>query len=81
MNKNPLPALMLWFKRFKLMTISKFTLYFYEVLLQQSSSVEMKNVCNNYNIYFFTKYVYIYNNLIYLDKIIYNGIKNYLDNR
>ncbi|XP_025407261.1 KICSTOR complex protein C12orf66-like [Sipha flava] len=55
MSKNTLPALVLWFKRFKLMTVSKFTLYFYGVLLQQSTLQEMKNICNSCNLQFFTK--------------------------
>lgn len=55
MNKNMLPPLVIWFKRFKLMTVSKFTLYFYGVLLQQSTLQDIKNICNSYNIQFFTK--------------------------
>jgi len=54
-NKNTLPALVMWFKRLRLMIVSKFTLYFYGVLLQQSSLQEMKTLCNNNNLNFFSK--------------------------
>ncbi|XP_050536837.1 KICSTOR subunit 2-like isoform X2 [Daktulosphaira vitifoliae] len=55
LNKNTFPALFLWHKKFKMMTLSKFTLYFYAILLQQSTLQDMKNVCNNHNINLFLK--------------------------
>ncbi|VVC25170.1 Hypothetical protein CINCED_3A010593 [Cinara cedri] len=55
MSKNPLPRLVLWFKKFKLMTVSKFTLYFYKVLLEFTTYHDMRYFCNNYNLNLFTK--------------------------
>ncbi|CAH1714903.1 KICSTOR subunit 2-like [Aphis gossypii] len=55
MSKSTLPPLLLWFKRFKHMTISKFMLYFYGILVRQSSLREVKNTSETKNLHFFTK--------------------------
>ncbi|XP_025200467.1 KICSTOR complex protein C12orf66-like [Melanaphis sacchari] len=55
MSKSILPPLLLWFKRFKHMTISKFMLYFYGILVRQSSLREVKNTSETKNLHFFTK--------------------------
>ncbi|XP_050429751.1 KICSTOR subunit 2-like isoform X2 [Adelges cooleyi] len=55
LNKNTFPALFLWHKKFKHLTLSKFTLYFYAILLQQSTLQDMKNLCNTHNVHFFSK--------------------------
>lgn len=57
MSKSTLPPLLLWFKRFKHMTISKFMLYFYGILVRQSSLREVKNTSETKNLHFFTKYL------------------------
>ncbi|KAL4149503.1 hypothetical protein QTP88_003438 [Uroleucon formosanum] len=54
-SKSTLPPLLLWFKRFKHMTISKYMLYFYGILVRQSSLREVKNTCETKNLHFFTK--------------------------
>ncbi|XP_001950296.1 KICSTOR complex protein C12orf66 [Acyrthosiphon pisum] len=54
-SKSTLPPLLLWFQRFKHMTISKYMLYFYGILIRQSSLREVKNTCEIKNLHFFTK--------------------------
>ncbi|CAI6367696.1 unnamed protein product [Macrosiphum euphorbiae] len=54
-SKSTLPPLLLWFQRFKHMTISKYMLYFYGILIRQSSLREVKNTCETKNLHFFTK--------------------------
>ncbi|KAL5234166.1 hypothetical protein ACI65C_001576 [Semiaphis heraclei] len=54
-SKSTLPPLLLWFQRFKHMTISKFMLYFYGILIRQSSLREVRNTSESKNLNFFTK--------------------------
>lgn len=39
------PQLFLWLQKFKCLSVSKFTLYFYEVLSKYSSAQDMKALC------------------------------------
>ncbi|XP_041360889.1 KICSTOR complex protein C12orf66 homolog isoform X2 [Gigantopelta aegis] len=43
-KSSTVPALYLWLLKFKGLLVSKFSLYFYDVLSKQSSSVEMKTL-------------------------------------
>lgn len=44
------PHLYLWLQKFKCLSVSKFTLYFYEVLSKYSTPQDMKALCAKQNV-------------------------------
>lgn len=54
---NPLPALLQWLVKLKTLVVSKFSLYFYHTLVQQTTPQEMRNLCSKHNVDYFHKYV------------------------
>lgn len=52
---NPLPALLQWLVKLKTLIVSKFSLYFYHTLVQQTTPQEMRNLCSKHNVDYFHK--------------------------
>ena len=50
-----IPAVYQWLGKFKGLLVSKFSLYFHEVLSKQAPSVELKNITSKLNMDFYTK--------------------------
>ncbi|XP_072154244.1 KICSTOR subunit 2 isoform X2 [Bemisia tabaci] len=53
---NSQPALFQWLTKFKIITVNKYSLYFYRVLAQQTSLGELRTICSKHNIDYFHKF-------------------------